>query len=280
MTVVPDPAELAPTRDPAAYVRRPLLTGGFWVMMVFCALCLLAAAAVVVLGPRLAPVRRAATVAAAPAPAAIVTPPLQLAPAPESAAPASDLAGRVQRLEGGQTRALNAAAAALAAAALSDAAAKPTPFTAELTAVARVLPGSPDALALAALAQQGAPTRAALAAQLTDIGGEVSTAARAPGKDAGFMDRAVYAFSRVVTVRRIDAQASGADAALSRAERAADDGDLEGAVALLDTLPDSAKARLVPWREKAVRRIEIDRHIAALRAQAIANLAQAQGAAS
>jgi hypothetical protein len=280
MTVVPDPAELAPTRDPAAYARRPLLTGGFWVMMVFCALCLLAAAAVVVLAPRWAPVRRAATVATAPAPAPTVAPALQLAPAPQSAAPSPDLAGRVQRLENGQTRTLNAAAAALAAAALSDAAAKPTPFPADLAAVARVLPGSPDALALAALAQQGAPTRAALAEQLTDIGGEVATAAREPGKNASFMDRAVYAFSRVVTVRRIDAQATGPDAALARAERAADDGDLEGAVAVLDTLPDSARARLAPWREKALRRIEIDRHIAALRAQAIANLAQAQGAAS
>jgi hypothetical protein len=280
MTVVPDPAELAPTRDPAAYVRRPLLTGGFWVMMVFCALCLLAAAAVVVLGPRLAPVKRAAIAAAAPPPAAVATPPLQPAPVPQSAVPSPDLAGRVQRLETGQTRALNAAAGALAASALSDAAAKPTPFTADLTAVARVLPGSPDAMALAALAQQGAPTRAALAAQLTDIGGEVSTAARAPGKNASFMDRAVYAFSRVVTVRRIDAQATGPDAALARAERAANDGDLEGAVTLLDTLPEGARARLAPWREKALRRIEIDHHIAALRAQAIANLAQAQGAAS
>jgi hypothetical protein len=219
-------------------------------------------------------------VAAAPAPAAAATPPLQLAPAPEPAAPSPDLAGRVRRLEDGQTRALNAAAAALAAAALSDAAAKPTPFTADLTAVARVLPGSPDALALAALAQQGAPTRAALAAQLSDIGGDVATAAREPGKNASFMDRAVYAFSRVVTVRRIDTQATGADAALARAERVANDGDLEGAVAVLDTLPDSARARLAPWREKALRRIEIDRHIAALRAEAVANLAQAQGAAS
>lgn len=280
MTVTPDPAELAPTRDPEAYARRPLLTGGFWVMMVFCALCLLAAAAVVVLGPRLTPVRRAASVAASPVAAA--APPsasLQLAPAAPTAAPA-DLAGRVQRLEGSQTRALNAAAGALAASALSDAAAKPSPFTADLTAVARVLPGSSDAMALAALAQEGAPTRSALAVQLTDLGGEVSTAARAPGKNASFTDRAFYAFSRVVSVRRVDTHAVGADAVLAGAERKADDGDLEGAVALLDTLPEPARARLAAWREKAVRRVEIDRHIAGLRAQAIANLAQAQGATS
>jgi hypothetical protein len=94
------------------------------------------------------------------------------------------------------------------------------------------------------------------------------------------MDRAFYAFSRVVSVRRTDTQGVGPDAVLAGAERKADDGDLEGAVALLDTLPEPARARLSAWREKAVRRIEIDRHIAGLRAQAIANLAQAQGAAS
>jgi hypothetical protein len=275
-----DPAELAPTRDPAAYVRRPLLTGGFWVMMVFCGLCLLAAAAVVVLGPRLAPVRRVASVAAAPAATPPSTPPALQAATPITAPATSDLAGRVQRLESTQARALNAASAAIAASALGEAAARPTPFTADLTAVARVLPASPDAMALAALAQQGAPTRAALATQLAELAGEVSTAARAPGKDASFMDRAFYAFSRVVSVRRVDTHATGADAVLARAENAASDGNLEGAVAMLDTLPDTARDRLAPWREKAMRRIEIDRRVAALRAQAIANLAQAQQGAS
>jgi len=277
-----DPAELAPTRDPAAYARRPLLTGGFWVMMVFCGLCLLAAVAVVILGPRLAPVRRVASVAAVPAAAA---PPSATQPVLQSALPTTapatpDLSGRVQRLEGAQARALNAASEAIAASALAEAAARPTPFSADLTAVARVLPASPDAMALAALAQQGAPTRAALATQLAELAGEVSTAARAPGKDASFMDRAFYAFSRVVSVRRVDAHATGADAILARAESAAGDGNLEGAVAFLDTLPEAARERLAPWREKALRRIEIDRRIAALRAQAIANLAEAQQGAS
>lgn len=283
MTITPDPAELAPTRDPGAYGRRPLLTGGFWVMMVFCALCLLAAAAVVVLGPRLSAMRRVASAAGAPpvatAPAlAPATAPSVLARAPSDAS--ADLTARVQRLEGAQGRVLDAAAAALAASALSDAAAKPAPFAADLAAVGRLLPGSPDALALAALAQQGAPTRAALAAQLTDLGGELSTAARAPGRDASFMDRAFYAFSRVVSVRRVDTHAAGTDAVLARAERRAEDGDLEGAVALLDTMPEGTKATLAPWRDKAERRIEIDRRIASLRTQAMASLVAAEGATS
>jgi hypothetical protein len=79
-------------------------------------------------------------------------------------------------------------------------------------------------------------------------------------------------------VRRVDTQATGTDAILARAEHSAEDGDLEGAVAVLDTLPAPAKASLAPWLDKAERRIEIDRHIAGLRAQAVADLAAAQAA--
>ena len=289
MTAVPDPAELAPTRDPAAYARRPLLTGGF------CkgddGLLRPVPAGGGGGGRFLAPHawRRCGTLSPPPAPrrrspAAPASPPLaaQLAPPADTSAP-TDVAAlndRVQRLESGQAHILNAAAGALAASALSDAAARPAPFAADLAAVARVLPGSPDATALAALAQQGAPTRPALATELTALGAEVSTAARAPGKDASFMDRALYAVARVVSLRRIDVKATGTDAVLAQAEHRADDGDLEGAVGILDTLPDTAKASLAPWRDKAERRIQIDQHIAALRAQAVANLAASQGAAS
>jgi hypothetical protein len=285
MTAVPDPAELAPTRDPAAYRRRPLLSAGFWVMLVFCALCLAAAVGVVTLGPRLfAPRQTAAAAPSVPAtPAPSAYSPLPIPAGPTTAPPSPDVAGltsRVQRLEGDEARALNAAAGALAAAALSDAAAGPRPFAAELAAFARLLPASPDALALAPLAAEGAPTRAALAVELSNIAAQVSVATHEPAKNAGFMDQLAYAISRVVNVRRVDARATGADAVLSRAERRAEDGDLEGAISLLDTLSPSARAALAPWRERAIRRIEIDDHIAGLRAQAVADLAAVKAAPS
>ena len=117
--------------------------------------------------------------------------------------------------------------------------------------------------------------------ELSGIAAQVSVATHAPAKNAGFLDQLAYAVSRVVSVRRVDAQATGADAVLSRAERRADDGDLEGAVNLLDTL-SSATVRdaLAPWRERAVRRIEIDSHIAGLRAQAVADLAAVKASPS
>ena len=42
MSAAPDPAELAPSRDPAAYGRRPLFTAGFFVWLSLCLVCLAA----------------------------------------------------------------------------------------------------------------------------------------------------------------------------------------------------------------------------------------------
>jgi len=281
MNPADETAELAPSRDPGAYGRRPVLNGVFWLMIAFCALCLLAAVSVWMLGPRLAPVRQAAHVSAA-TPALTAAPLPAAAPLtlPTQAAASPDLDTRVQRLETDESRLAAAAAAALAAADLSDAAARPTPFAIELAAAQRLLPASPDAAALAPLAQEGAPTRAALATELSNLAGQAAAAAHEPGRNASFVDRMLWTFSRVVTLRRVDANAGGADAALAGAEQAADDGDLEGALTRLDRLPESARSALGSWREKAERRIEIDRRIAGIRAEATAELAAARGAQS
>ncbi len=283
MTVLPDPVELSSSLGPSEPGRRPLLSGWFWLMLGFCALCLVASVAVVTLGPRMTAPRPAPAVALPPTP----TPPAPLTYAPPAPAPvttpvlpgadAAALSAQIQHLESDETRLLNAAAGALAAASLSDVAAQPRPFADDLAVYARLLPASPDIIALTPLAQQGAPTRAALATELNDIAAKVSVAAHAPAKDASVLSRLAYLFSRVVSVRRIDLEGGGSDAALARAERRAEEGDLEGAITVLDTLPAGARAALAPWREQAIRRIDIDRHIAGLRAQAVTDLAAARG---
>ncbi len=282
MTAPPDSAELAPTRDPAAYGYRPLMSRAFWMMIGFAILCLAAAVAVVSLGPRFfapRPIAAGGPVVAAAAPAYAPAPVPLTAPAPAGAASPDRVAAleaRVQRLESNQARDLDAAAAALAAASLSGAAAQSRPFLNELAAFERLLPGSPDAQALAPLAAQGAPTRAALAGDLADIAARVSVAAKAPARNAGFMAQLAYAISRVVSVRRVDGVGAGPDAALARAQRLAGEGDLEGAAAVLNGLPSATHEALAGWRERAARRIDIDRHIAGLRAQAAADLSAAE----
>jgi hypothetical protein len=284
MTAAPDPAELAPSRDPAAYGRRRILTPAFWAMISLAVLCILAGMAIVSLAPSF---RSARTAASAPPPALAPAPPQSPAPSlaaaeppPPATLPAPEIAaleGRIERIEAGQGRLIEAAAAALAASALGDAAQGPAPFAGELAAYQRLLPASPGARALAPLAAQGAPTRAALAAQLADIGAAIATAARAPGKNASVLDQLLYAVSRVVTVRRIDETGGGPDAALARAERRARGGDLEGALAALQTLPASTRSGpLRAWREAAARRLAIDRDVAAVRQEAMAALEAAR----
>lgn len=281
MTSLPDSAELAPSRDPATYGARPLLSRGFWLMMGFCVLCLAAALAVVVLGPRFI-ARRARVETTAPAAAATPAPlftPMGAPPNFANPAPAgvSALEARLSRVEANQARLIGASQAALAASAIADAAAQPRPFAGEMAAYGRGLAESPDARALFPLATQGAPTRPALAANLAALAAKASVAARQPGKDAGIMAQIGYALSRVVNVRRLDEAGEGADASLARAQRRAELGDMEGAAALVDKLPAPARAGLADWREAARRRIEIDRHVAGLRAQVLADLGATAG---
>ena len=289
MSVLPESAPLANARV-AARGRRRGLGLGFWAMMAFAAACLIAAAIVAIVygvfGGHAAVPKPAApappvTATAAPTPAIPAYP--SQAAATTASAPSDQMAaleGRVVRLEAGQARSLNAAAAALAAASLSEAAAGPRPFANDLAAVERLMPRSPHVLALAPLASVGAPTRADLAAELADIGARVSIAARSPAKNASFMTQLGYALSRVVSIRRVDAVGAGPDAVLARAQRRAADGDVEGALSLLDALPGSARDELGDWRQRAQRRIDIDDHIAALRALALADLSGVTGAAS
>jgi hypothetical protein len=247
MSVLPESAGLANDRD-AARGRRRGLGFGFWAMMAFAAACMIAAAIVAtvygVFGGRGAAPPTAPPAQSAPT-AAPLTPlvqPIQPPPAAMSAAspPSEQLAGlesRVRRLEDGEARGLDAAAAALAAASLSEAAAGPRPFGNELAAVERLTPNSPHVQALVPLAQVGAPTRADLAAELVDIAARVSIAAHTPAKDAGFISQLGYAFSRVVSIRRVDAVGSGPDAVLARAQRRAAARRRQG-----------AEARTATWR--------------------------------
>ena len=272
----PDPAELAPSRDPAAYGRRPLFTGVFFAWISLCLVCVLAGAAIArfALPPefsRKAEPARADTPKAAPPPAeGPVTPPIATPVAPAQAD--QGLAERVARLEGAQGRTDNAAAAALAAATLSDAAATSRPFADELAGLAPLFPDSADIRALRPLAIQGAPTRAALAAALPDVAAQAAQAAGQPDKDAGFLARIWAAVAKVVIIRRIDDAAPGAQGVLARAQSRANAGDLEGALGLIDTLPAPARDLLADWSAQAHRRAGIDHHIARLRAQALAEL--------
>jgi hypothetical protein len=278
MTMSPPEPDLP--KDPAEYRPKPLLGIGFWALIAFGVLCVLAGAAVAMLGPRLLPVDPKPHAAparphAAAAPQAPSTLPIVVA------SPAADevarLNARIAALENQGVRTTEAAAAALAAAQLVDASQGSKPFDRELAALRATTPGLPELAALTRLAQTGAPSRTALAAGFPPFAAKAARRARKPPQNADLGRRIAYVAAKVVTVRRVgETTGTSPDAILARAEQALQEGEVVPALKALEGLPPKARDALAPWREQAERRAQIDRQVAALRLRAVRAL-QAPG---
>ena len=186
------------------------------------------------------------------------------------------LSARLDRIEAAERRINRAAAAAVAAAALADAAQTSRPFSGELAALERLTPDSSQVAGLRILAEQGAPTRAALAAEFSDVAAKAKASARLPARGSSFLDRLWAGLGSLISVRRIDDfTGQSVDAVLARAERHATEGDLEGALNEMRALPPGAQRATADWRERARRRVEIEARIAALRTAALRDLSTA-----
>ncbi len=287
MNAAPDPAEIVAPSDPALYARRRVMGPGVWLWLVLCVACAILGAGVAHYGPTLFPAKAKSgdgSVSATPSPR-----PVAERVAPGSAvpietgqtavvSPAADverLDGRITALEGSQKGVVDAATAALAVSTLSDASTTSRPFGEELAGVQRALPPSPDLRALEPLARTGAPTRAGLSAQFQGLAGRAASASRNPGDDADLFARIRYALSSIVSIRHVGStKGTTPDAVLARIQDLLDEGDVESAVQALNALPQAAQDVLAPWAAAANRRIDVDRHVAAVRADALASLSR------
>ena len=183
------------------------------------------------------------------------------------------LEDRIAALEQSQARMSRAAAAAVAAAALADAAEGSEPFAGDLASLERLAPTSRGIRALRDLAEQGAPTRAALVGEFPAAAARAARAADGEDADGGFFDALARAFRSVFSLRRIgELEGDSVDAILARAERRVREGDIEGALSQLQALPEPAREAMSEWSTRAERRVEIERRINALRAQALGDL--------
>ncbi len=287
MNAAPDPAEIVAPSDPALYARRRVMGPGVWAWLFLCIVCVALGAGIAHYGPGLfAPKAKTAdgAVSATPSPHSVADRVATGSALPVEtgqtamATPAADverLDGRISALETSQKSVVDAATTALAVSTLSEAASAARPFGEELAGLQRVLPPSPDLRALEPLARTGAPTRAGLSVQFGNLAGRAASASRNPGADADLFSRLRYALSSIVSIRHVGStKGSTPDAMLARAQGLLDEGDVEGAVAALDPINDSAREVLAPWFVAANRRIEIDRHLAAVRADALASLSR------
>lgn len=199
-------------------------------------------------------------------------PPVAEADANQTVEVSAALEERIAALEAAQARMSRASAAAVAAAALADAAEGSEPFAGELASLERLSPTSRGIRALRELAEQGAPTRAQLAAEFPAAAARAARAARGE-EGAGFFASLSRWFGSIFNLRRIGSlEGDSADAVLARAERRVREGDLEGALAQLQSLPAPAREAMIDWTAPAERRVEIERRISALRAQALGDL--------
>ena len=257
-------------KDPAQYRPRPLMGPGFFAIIAFGILCVLAGVGVAYLGPRLLPPKPQAP-AMSPAPPQPVPAPAAApqAPPPAPSAEVEALKTRIATLESEGARSTEAALAAVAAAGVIDASRTSRPFAAEMAVLRKAAPDLPELVTLARLAETGAPSRASLAATFPDFAARAAVKARKPDAEAGLGERLAYLASGLVQVRRIDElDGNHPDAILARAEAALNEGDVAAALRALDGLPPSARRALEPWRVGAERRADIDR----LRARALQDL--------
>jgi hypothetical protein len=129
-------------------------------------------------------------------------------------------------------------------------------FTAELQA-AKQLAENPSALAaLEASAATGVPTPAALAQNLSRLAPAMLEAASAPRREAGVIERLQASAERLVRIRPVE-EASGDEPSIviARAELKATRGDIAGALADLERLPEPVRAPAAGWIAAAKARI-------------------------
>ena len=277
MTLASDPADRSPTRRPG---RSGVLTPVVWMWLVSCAVCIIGGAVVGLYGSRLfpsAPPAASTPGTVRPTPveplpsAPLAAPP---APSPPPAAETAALAARIDRLEADHRAVTAAAAAALATASLSQASETGRPFVAELNTMARIVPDSGDLTALRPLAERGVPTREVLVAEFPEMARQASFAAKTPAEGAGLLTRLNHALSALFTLRQTNRlTGSDPDAILARAERKVNDGDLDGAIREIQTLPSNGPAAAKVWVDRARSRADLQRQIAAIRLKVLRNLA-------
>jgi hypothetical protein len=131
---------------------------------------------------------------------------------------------------------------------------------------------------LHARAERGVPTRQMLAARFDSVAADAMRA-EAGGKP-GLWGNVAEQVSHLIVVRRTGARApaGGVEAALWKANVSLRAGDLAGAVAALDGMPEPTASAVAPWLDDARARLSLDRTVASLEARVVAIFAAGEAA--
>ena len=172
-----------------------------------------------------------------------------------------------------------AAGLAVVAQAIAQAVERGTPFAADL-ASAESLGADPARLApLRAVADKGAPTVQALAAQWASLSRGAIAADGAAAEDAGLLGRLSASAARLVRVRPVGEVTGDDPAALAaRITAALARGAVTEALAMWGQLPEPGRATSAAFADAARRRVAAEEAAGALVSAAVADLARPKGA--
>lgn len=149
----------------------------------------------------------------------------------------------------------NVDAAALAALKLGDALNAGRPYKAELALFANTPGIEAEVKTLMARAETGVPSRATL---IERFPAAAAAASRNADRGDDLLSQAVAKLKGLVQIRRVS-PGDDLDGKLARAELLLKSGDLAGALAALDGLPEGAVQALASWRADAQARLDAER---------------------
>jgi hypothetical protein len=146
-------------------------------------------------------------------------------------------------------------------------------YEAELAEVRKIAGDAIDFSSLDAHKSRGVPSGPELTRQFRDVAYAIINSEEASATDS-VMDRLFAGAKSMVRVRRTDVpeKEKTAEAAVARIEKQLKDGNMSGALALAEKLPDKAKAPAKEWMSKLAARAGVDRAIEEIEGQLKASL--------
>jgi hypothetical protein len=181
------------------------------------------------------------------------------------------LAALAQQATEGATSAARAGVAVTLSGRLSDALRDGKPYGPLLEALRKAGIDPARLAPLEPFAATGAPTAATLAAAFKPVGDAIIRESRSGAE--GWNDRILRMVDRVVTVRPVnDSGSTGVPSVVARIGAALDAGDVQGALAAWETLPEPARRLSDAWARQARERVAADAASGAIASDALATL--------
>jgi hypothetical protein len=199
----------------------------------------------------------------------------------------SDVTGRIESLTSGQTDLSDKLAAiqakldkprddievarAIAASALKTAADRGGPFLAELRTLGSIAPEDPAVKALEPYAATGTASRAELLQRFGPVADNILSAINQPAESANIGERLMASAMSIIKVRPVGNVAGDSPSAIvARIEDKIRNGDLKGAAAEWETLPEAGRSVSAAFKKALDARIAVEAQVSDALARSVA----------